>query len=88
MFLGAKHTYTPLESNKGAREANYMVCTIWGVCDGFPEASPLGERLHTWETKHKLLLIVLRGLGGERLNHNTSKTGILRLAGYSINIAG
>lgn len=87
MFLGAKHTYTPLESNKGTREANYMVCDYM-VCDGFPEASPFGERLYTWETEHKLPLIVLRGLGGERLNHNTSKTGILRLAGYSINIAG
>jgi hypothetical protein len=59
-----------------------------GVCDGFPEASPFEERLYTWETEHELPLIVLRGLGGERLNHNTSKTGILRLAGYSINIAG
>ena len=59
-----------------------------GVCDGFPGTSPLGERLYTWETEHKLPLIVLQGLGGERLNHNTSKTGILRLAGYSINIAG
>ena len=88
MFLGAKHTYTPLESNKGPEKPIIWSVLYVGVCDGFPEASPLGERLYTWETEHKLPLVVLRGLGGERLNHNTSKTGILRLAGYSINIAG
>ena len=61
MFLGAKHTYTPLESNKGAREANYMVCDYIGyrVCNGFTEASPFEERLCTWETEHKLPFIVL-----------------------------
>ena len=88
MFLGAKHTYTPLESNKGPEKPKLYGLYYMGVCDGFPEASPFGERLYTWETEHKLPLIVLRGLGGERLNHNTSKTGSLGLAGYSINIAG
>ena len=27
-------------------------------------------------------------IGSQRLDHNAAKTGILRLAGYSINVAG